>query len=180
MNTSCAELTELEKSDFLFLLQQKELEKVSPKLEQFRDSKYRINIAYGGRGAGAKSWSFDSLIVQRAHRKKLRIACFREIQVSLKESSYQNIIEQITRLRYPGWKIQNESIRSPAGSYFIFKGLKDIRAAQQTKSYEGFDIFRIEEGSAISADSLNFLLPTLRKKGSQFWITLNRETENDP
>jgi phage terminase large subunit len=174
------QLTDTEKEKFLFLAQQKELERVSPKLEQFRNSKYRINIAYGGRGAGSKSWSFDSLMIQRAHREKLRIACFREIQVSLKESSYQNIVEQIARLRYPGWKIQNESIKSPSGSYIIFKGLKDIRAAQQTKSYEGFDIFRIEEGSAISADSLSFLLPTLRKIGSQFWITLNQETENDP
>jgi phage terminase large subunit len=177
---SSAPVTEKEKNAFLFLTKQKELEKVSPKLEQFRGSKHRINVAYGGRGAGCKTWSFDSLLVQRAHRSKLRIACFREIQESLKESSYQDIMLQVDRLRYPGWKFQNEKIISPAGSTYIFRGLKDIRASQQVKSYESFDVFRIEEASAISRESWDMILPTLRKPGSQFWITFNPENDNDP
>jgi len=48
------------------LLEQEELERVTPKMERFREP-WRIKIASGGRGAGAKSWSAASLLVQKAH-----------------------------------------------------------------------------------------------------------------
>jgi phage terminase large subunit len=48
------------------------------------------------------------------------------------------------------------------------------------KSLEGYDIFWLEEASAISKESLTVLLPTLRKPNSELWATLNREAEKDP
>jgi phage terminase large subunit len=172
-------LTRNERDNLLALFEQKQLERVTPKMERFRDPR-RIKIAHGGRGAGAKSWSVASLLIQKAQYTPLRISCFREIQKSLEESSYRLMADTISRLRYPGWKITREYIDSACGSHIIFRGLADMRAADQMKSLEGYDIFWLEEASAISKESLTVLLPTLRKEGSELWATLNREAEKDP
>ena len=148
-------------------------------MERFREP-CRIKIAHGGRGAGAKSWGCASLLIQKANWNSLRICCFREVQRSLEESSYRLMVDTIARLGYRGWKITNEYLDSPAGSHIIFRGLKDMRAADQMKSLEGYDIFWLEEASAISKESLLVLLPTLRKPNSELWATLNREAEKDP
>ena len=165
--------------ELLALLEQDALEHVTPKMERFREP-WRIKIASGGRGAGAKSWSAASLLVQKAHLAPLRICCFREVQKSLAESAYQLIKDTVTRLRKPGWRLTKEYIDSPCGSHFIFRGLVDMRAADQMKSLEGYDIFWLEEASSISKESLTVLLPTLRKPGSELWATLNRVAEKDP
>jgi len=172
-------LSESEQLEYLELITQDELEKVSPKMERFREP-WRIKIAHGGRGAGAKSWSAASLLVQKANWNPLRICCFREVQRSLEESSYRLMVDTIGRLNYPGWRITREYLDSRAGSHIIFRGLADMRAADQMKSLEGYDIFWLEEASAISKESLTVLLPTLRKPGSELWATLNREAEKDP
>jgi phage terminase large subunit len=148
-------------------------------MERFREP-WRIKLAKGGRGAGAKSWSTASLLIQRAQREPVRIGCFREVQKTIEESSYQLLKETIERLGYPGWKITRESIESPAGAHIIFRGLVDIRAANQVKGLEGFDIFFLDEASQISHDSIRMMLPTLRKDGSELWAVWNPETEFDP
>jgi len=177
MNTDI--LSESEKNRLFELLTQKERERVTPKMARFKEP-WRIKIAHGGRGAGAKSFSVASILIQKANREQLRICCFREVQRSLSESSYQLMVDTIGRLGYGGWKITNEYLDSPTGSHIIFRGLKDMRAADQMKSLEGYSIFWLEEASAISKESLTVLLPTLRKPDSELWATLNREAEKDP
>lgn len=171
------------------LLMQEKLERVSPKLEAFRNpsiggtcpAKIRIKGCRGGRGAGAKSHSLTSLIVQRANYERLRIACFREIYGSLEESVYQLIKEKVEFLRYDGWSFKKDCIISPSGSKFIFRGLKDLRASRNIKGMEGFDIFFIEEAATISIESWNLLLPTLmRNRKSELWFCYNPEEEIDP
>jgi phage terminase large subunit len=168
-----------EQEELLYLLEQEELEKVTPKMERFREP-WRIKLAKGGRGAGAKSWSCGSLLVQLGQRYPIKVGCFREVQKSLEESCYSLISETIDRLRYPGWRITRDYINSPAGAHFIFRGLNDLKAAKQVKSLEGFDIFFLEEASAISTESIRVLLPTLRKAGSELWAVWNTETDYDP
>ena len=172
-------LTKEEEIGLIHIIEQEEKEKVSPKLEAFREKK-RIKVCYGGRGAGAKSWSIASLIVQRAHRECIRALCTREVQQSLEESVYHLLQETIQKLGYKGWKITKDHIGSPVGSRFTFRGLKDIRAAQQIKGYEDYDLFWVEEASTVSDTSWNILIPTLRKPGSELWISFNREEEIDP
>jgi phage terminase large subunit len=172
-------LSEDEQREYLELVSQEELERVSPKMERFREP-WRIKTAHGGRGAGAKSWSAASLLVQKANWNPLRICCFREIQLTLEESSYGLMVDTISRLRYSNWRITREYIDSPAGAHIIFRGLANMRAAEQMKSLEGYDIFWLEEASAISKESLAVLLPTLRKPGSELWAVLNRDAEKDP
>lgn len=173
-------LTIDESKELLELLELTERLKVSPKLEVFRNP-CRIKGCRGGRGAGAKSWSCTSLICQRAHREKLRIACLREIQKTLEESAHHLFEQTIERIGYQGWKITNEYIDSPAGAHIIFRGLKDYRTVLGAKGLEGFDIFFVEEASALSLESWEILLPTLfRNKGAELWFCYNQEEDPDP
>jgi phage terminase large subunit len=172
-------LTEKEELELLALLEQEERERVSPKLEVFRKPS-RIKVAYGGRGAGAKSWSVVSLLCQIAQRKKTNILCTREIQLSLEESVYRLVINTIQRLGYPGWTVTKEYIKSPIGSFFHFRGLRDLRAASAIKGLEDIDVSFCEEAATVTNESLDLLIPTIRKAGSELWFLFNRQEESDP
>jgi phage terminase large subunit len=154
-------------------------ERVSPKLEAFR-APMRIKGCRGGRGAGAKSWSIASLLVQRANFARTHIICLREVQLTLEESSWKLIAETIARLKYPGWIITDKYIDCPrTGSHIIFRGLADLRA-DNTQSLEDFDIAWLEEAQRIGAHSLDVLFPTIRKEGSEIWFSMNPDEEIDP
>jgi phage terminase large subunit len=171
-------LHELE-NERLRILEVELRESVAPKLNAFRNPS-RIKLARGGRGAGAKSWSVVSLIVQKAQYQTTKVACLREIQGSLAESVYSLIQSTVERLQYTGWEFTKEYIKNARGSYFIFRGLKDMRSSTQIKSLEGFDIFFLEEGATVSMESLDLVLPTLRKEGSEFWAVYNPISDSDP
>lgn len=172
-------LKEPEKAELLALLEQRERERVSPKLEAFR-APMRIKGCRGGRGAGAKSWSIASLLVQRANYKRIHVACLREVQLTLEESVWKLLRETIERLGYSGWNITREHIDCMrTGSHFIFRGISDLRA-DQIKSLESFDVFWIEEAQSVREHSLDVLLPTLRAPGSELWFSMNPEEERDP
>lgn len=160
-------------------LLQDELEKVSPKLEAFRRPA-RIKGCRGGRGAGAKSWSIASLLMQRGHHGRMHLVCLREVQLTLEESVWKLMGETLQRLRYNGWRVTKESIDCPrTESHIIFRGISDLRA-DQIKSLESFDVFWIEEAQSVSAHSLDVLVPTIRKPGSELWFSMNPEEERDP
>jgi len=153
---------------------------VSPKFESWRQPA-RWKIAYGGRGAGAKSWSSTSLLVQTANERHIETGCFREIQKTLSESSHKLIADTVKRMEYLFWKITDEKITNTKnGSYFIFRGLKDLRASLNVKGIEGLDRAFVDEASSVSYDSWVYLPSTIRKKGSEIWATFNREEEMDP
>lgn len=171
-------LTESEELEYLELLEQEERERVVPKLEAFRQPA-RYKLAYGGRGSG-KSRGIGSLLCQLAQREPKKILCTREVQLSLEESVYAVIVETLAALKYSGWTVTKEAISHVNGSRFIFRGLKDLRAANAVKSMEGIDICWIEEAQSVSEESLKVLIPTIRKEGSEIWASWNPETDNDP
>jgi phage terminase large subunit len=172
-------LTQAEEIQLASLLAQEDRERVSTKMELFRQRK-RIKVARGGRGAGAKSWGAISIVVQRAHREKIRVLCTREIQQSLEESVHRLVTHTVERLTYKGWDATRDLIRSPSGAVFSFHGLKDLRASAQMKGYEDVDICLVEEASTVSDESWSILVPTIRKPGSEIWILLNPELDDDP
>lgn len=172
----------LESIMFTEILLQQDLERVSPKLEAWRNH-YTYKIAEGGRGAGAKTWSAASLLVQKYNYSKVqrKCLCVREFMNSLAESSYAILSDTIKRLRYPDWVCTREYITNKRnGSYFIFRGLRDLKRAEQLKSYEGFDDVFADEAAGISLDSWATLIPTLRKEGREIWVLYNRDLEVDP
>lgn len=141
----------------------------------------RYKIAYGGRGSG-KSWTFARLLVLRAVEEPIRVLCARELQNSIQDSVHQLIADQIGALGLAEWfTVREKDIRSAAGAEFLFKGLRGMRNnASQLKSLEGVDICWIEEGQTVSRASLETLTPTIRKPGSEIWITFNPDQETDP
>lgn len=139
----------------------------------------RIKFYYGGR-AGGKSYAFADSLLLKGRQKKLLIACLREIQDSIKDSVYKLLCDRIALYELNDYKIlENRIENTVTGSRFIFKGLRD-QDAQHIKSLEGVDVAWIEEAQTISKRSWEILEPTIRKDGSEIWISMNRENENDP
>lgn len=138
----------------------------------------RYKTFHGGRG-GAKSWAAARALVLMAASKKLRILCTREVQNSIKDSVHKLLKDQIEMLGLNPWfRITNESITSASGSEFLFKGLRFDPLG--IKSTEGVDICWVEEAQSVSSDSWAVLIPTIRKEGSEIWVTFNPGEESDP
>jgi phage terminase large subunit len=111
--------------------------------------------------------------------KPLRVLCTREVQKSLKDSVYKLLCDQIKKLGLENsFKILANEIRGTCGSQFIFAGLSDL-TVESIKSFEAIDITWIEEGQAMSKRSWEILIPTIRKDGSEIWVTYNPELETD-
>lgn len=142
----------------------------------FRPKRYKV--FWGGRG-GAKSWCVARYLINVAHTSKVRIGCFRELQTSIKDSVHRLLVDQIDALGLTAWfRVTEKSIISLAtGSEFLFKGLR--HNSSEIKSTEGIDIAWVEEAQIVSNDSWEFLIPTIRKAGSELIITFNAMEETD-
>ena len=139
----------------------------------------RFKVLHGGRG-GAKSHTVAQVLLMMSMRRKLRILCAREVQKSLKESSMQVLKDYIEALGIGQWfhSTKTEIRCLLTGSVFTFTGLQE-HTAVSIKSFEGVDIVWVEEAHSVSAHSWTILIPTIRKKGSEIWITFNPDQEDD-
>lgn len=161
------------------MMENKRLVKI-PIPEPFKEllKPHRYKIFYGGRG-GAKSWSVARALLIKAIERRCRIICAREFQNSIRESVHALLDEQIRTLGIDDlFTVQERTILGTNGSEFVFLGLK--ANIHSVKSFEGADILWIEEGQTTSRESLDIIIPTIRKEGSEIWITMNIETEEDP
>lgn len=138
----------------------------------------RYKVARGGRGSG-KSWGFARALLVMGAGKPLRILCAREVQKSIAQSVHQLLSDQIDSLGLSSFyqTLQNE-IRGKNGTKFLFSGLSDL-TSDSIKSFEGCDIVWVEEGQSITARSWKILIPTIRKDGSEIWVSYNPELETD-
>lgn len=75
------------------------------------------------------------------------------------------------------WKVDKRSIKCENGSEFLFEGL--FRNVDKIKSLEGLDGAWVEEAHKVSHDSWELLLPTVRKDGSEIWVSFNPKFEDD-
>lgn len=139
---------------------------------------FRYKIYWGGRGGG-KSWAIARALVILGAHKKLRILCAREIQHSIADSVHKLLIEQIAELGLESrYRVTQNAILGINGTEFIFKGLRfNVR---EIKSTEGIDICWVEEAQSVSEESWAVLIPTVRKAGSEIWLSFNPLNEDDP
>lgn len=137
----------------------------------------RYRVGWGGRGAG-RSWQFARSLLVHGLTRPLRILCAREWQSSIRDSVHRVLSDQIALLGLGRiYGVQDSSIIGSNGTEFLFKGLRrDIAAI---KSTEGIDICWVEEGQSVSAHSWRELTPTIRKDGSEIWVTFNTGAEDD-
>jgi len=137
----------------------------------------RYKIFYGGRGSG-KSHSVSTALLVKAASSPLRIICAREFQNSIGDSVISLLTDKIVETGLSGFSVLKNEITHANGSRFAFKGLR--QNVDSIKSFEGADICWVEEAQRVSEDSWKKLIPTIRKDGSEIWMTLNPESEDDP
>ena len=148
-----------------------------PKKLRFLFKPMRYKVAYGGRG-GAKSWGFADALLILGSANPLRILCAREIQKSIKESVHQLLKDRISVLKLEAfYEVLETEIRGKNGTLILFAGLK--HNIHNIKSKEGVDICWVEEAQTVSKTSWETLIPTLRKEGSEIWVSFNPELETD-
>ena len=141
----------------------------------FKKSRYKV--LYGGRG-GAKSWGIARALLIMGAKKPMRILCAREYQTSIKDSVHKLLCDQIEALGLlQFYEITQASLRGANGTEFAFIGLKNNPA--NIKSFEGVDVCWVEEAQTVSRLSWNILIPTIRKEGSEIWVSFNPELETD-
>lgn len=146
------------------------------KLVPLLNEQWRYKVMYGGRGGGKSLNVIYALIVLACTSRK-RILCAREVQKSIKESVYAQIEEVINELGLTNdFSMTQTEIVHKNGSQFIFSGLADTKSL---KSMSGVDIVWIEEANGVQKKSMDDLRNTIRKEGSEIWMTFNPEFESD-
>lgn len=139
----------------------------------------RYKILHGGRGSG-KSWGVARALIILARQKRMRVLCTREVQKSIKDSVHALLGDQIRALGFGAdFDILETEIRCMVtGSVFLFGGLQQ-HTVESIKSFEGCDVVWVEEAQVVSGKSWDVLIPTVRKDGSEIWITLNPQLDSD-
>ena len=140
--------------------------------------KWRYKVMHGGRGGG-KSHGVAEVLLELGTRAPLRILCGREVQKSMKDSVHRLLKDKITKLGLESfYTALDTEIRGENGTLFLFTGLQS-HTVDSIKSFEGVDIVWIEEAHGVSKKSWDVLIPTIRKEGSEIWMTLNPDMETD-
>lgn len=144
---------------------------------QFLFRPKRFKVIRGGRG-GSKSWGVARALAILGSQKKLRILCCREVQNSIQESVHHVLKDQIDKIGLGQfYTVLERNITGRNGTEFIFHGL--FRNVNKIKSLEGIDLCWVEEAENVSEDSWESLTPTIRKDGSEIWVTFNPQYEDD-
>jgi phage terminase large subunit len=137
----------------------------------------RYKIAYGGRGSG-KSWSFARALLLQGIATPLHILCAREVQKSITDSVHRLLSQQIGTMGLEHiYTVRDNYISAGNGTEITFAGLR--HNVQSLKSIEGTDICWIEEAQMVSKASWQTLIPTIRKPGSEIWVSFNPELATD-
>lgn len=149
-------------------------EKMRPLFEERK----RFNVIEGGRGS-TKSWTVADLFLILGLEGSKRFLMLREIQNSIKDSVHKLLKDKIDEKGYP-YHVTDRAIRSKVNkTEFLFAGMQD-HTVNSIKSFEGVDGVWGEEAQMFSKNSLDILIPTIRKPDSFFVFTMNRFEELDP
>lgn len=152
-------------------------EKLLPIITDFNS--YRFFELEGGRVSG-KSHSVARFLLYLADIVPgLRIFCGREIQNSIEESVYALFTDLISAnglsFDVGATKIDHKS----NGSMIRFKGFRE-QGAVNIKGLEGVDIVWVDEAQQLKKDTIDIIIPTVRKDNAKLFFTLNRTLKDDP
>jgi phage terminase large subunit len=136
----------------------------------------RYKVYYGGRGSG-KSWAIAEALIRLAAALPIRVLCLREYQNSIAQSSHKVLKDTITASGCSRGSRSRTAITSRTGAEFMFMGCFGNTTA--IRSTEGIDICWLEEAHSIAEASWRVIVPTIRKKGSEIWVSFNMDDEND-
>jgi phage terminase large subunit len=138
---------------------------------------HRFKSIRGGRD-GAKSWSVARALALIGADREEFIVCARETMNAISDSVHRLIEQQIDLLKIPFYQVEKAKIRhTRTGTEFVFKGLRHNPEA--IKSLEGATKLWVEEAQKVSYHSWSKAIPTIRRPGSEIWLTWNPELEDD-
>ena len=102
---------------------------------------------------------------------QVRIASARQFQASLEESVKQLVEHYVHTLGLDAeFDIQKYAINHRNGSHMFFPGFN--RNPRSLMSAEGVDVLWIEQAETLG-DEMEIIAPTIRKPGSEIWLTWN-------
>jgi phage terminase large subunit len=149
-----------------------------PEAADFLFEPARFKVGWGGR-AGVKSWNFARALLIQGRETRLRIACARETMKSIDDSVHKLLQDQIAAMGMGEFYFaQRKLIWGLNGTTFSYHGLRD-KIVHNIKSLESVDRLWIEEAQNVSKNSWNTVIPTIRKPGSEIWISFNPVLESD-
>lgn len=131
------------------------------KLERAVTSTKRFVVIYGGRGS-MKSVGVVDIMLSGVMDRGDKVYCLREYQESIAESVHSLNKEEIERLGFTGFTIQDKAIYHSGGGELKYRGM--ARNPESIKSAAGFRRFFSEEAGKLSDETLTALTPTARQK----------------
>lgn len=150
---------------------------IPEKLERVLTTKARLIVIIGGRSS-AKSESVGRILLMKAQTEGADILCGREWQNSIEDSVHKLIKSLIPKTGAEGFVVTDKKIDCDTGGGFRFKGF--ARNSEAVKSAQDFKYSWVEEAQALSQQSIDDLLPTIRSAGSQLFFTANPQSSADP
>ena len=138
--------------------------------------KVRHRVLYGGR-ASSKSWEFSGMAAAIGAQYRTRFLCVRRFQNKIKDSVYTLIKAQIDNFGISGYNVLSNEIHHENGTDFTFYGIE--RNTDEIKSFEGADVLWIEEAHNLTEEQWQILKPTIRKEGSEIWLSFNPKLVTD-
>ena len=141
-------------------------------------NKYRYFIIKGGRGGG-KSQSIGRFVLFLCEKYNLRTVCGRETQNSISESVY-SLLADLVREYQLNFETQASKISSRITESAVnFRGFRE-QGAFNIQGMEGIDLLWIDEAQALTKQTLDVLIPTIRKENAKVIFTMNPHVHNDP
>ena len=141
-------------------------------------NKYRYFIIKGGRGGG-KSQSVGRFVLYLNEKYRLRTVCGRETQNSIAESVYSLLADLIREFNL-NFEVAASKITSRfTESSIHFRGFRE-QGAWNIQGLEGIDLVWIDESQALTKQTLDVLIPTIRKEKAKIIFTMNPHVHNDP
>jgi phage terminase large subunit len=135
----------------------------------------RYKIAFGGRG-GYKTETYARVLLAKGAESRINVLCAREIQKSIEASVHSTLKRLIREMSMQHlYDVQSNAILGKNGTVFRFAGL--FRNIESIKSADEIDVCWVEEAETVSEDSWDTLIPTIRKEGSEIWISFNPKDE---
>jgi len=151
--------------------------RISMLLLGFMEKKKRYKIAFGGRG-GSKSVAFADLCLLDIQRYGIKVLGCREHQNTIDQSVHSLLRRRIAHFGLQNFDVKDQYINYMGRDAFRFRGL--AMNPEGIQSYDNFDRIWIEEAQTLSDKSLRALEPTLRKVGSEIWMSGNPRSMADP
>jgi len=152
-----------------------------PKLVPVFIGPARYRGAYGGRGSG-KSRSFAVMAAIKGYQlaqagKSGLIVCGREFMNSLADSSLAEVRQAIAAQPWLAayYAVGENYVRSRDGRIaFAFIGLRHNLDSIKSKAH--IHVLWIDEAERVSEEAWRKIIPTVREKDSEIWVTWNPES----